>query len=54
MNKLTVIGLAFLLIATLLYFYYENDLTDFLIGFCTVGGIVLIFTGLLRAKRNND
>ena len=54
MNKKIVIGIAFLVIATLLYFYYENDISDFLNGFCFAAGIVLIFSGLVKSKSKND
>ncbi|MFD2910156.1 hypothetical protein ACFSX9_15605 [Flavobacterium ardleyense] len=54
MNKSTIIGIAFLLIATLLHFYYENDITDFLSGFFIGGGVVLLLSSIIKSKNKND
>ena len=54
MNKKIAIGIAFLVIATLLHFYYENDITDFLSGFFIGGGVVLLLSRIIKTKRNND
>jgi Cu/Ag efflux pump CusA len=53
MNKSTIIGIALLLICILLYFSFENDITDLLIGFCSSGGIILLLSGLLKNKPTN-
>ena len=51
MNRIRIIGLIMLIIGIILHFSFENDGTDFLIGILAGGGIILLITGRIKAKK---
>lgn len=53
MNKSRIVGIIMIVIAIVLYFTFENDGNDFLIGFLGGGGLVLLLTDTF-GKKNKD
>ena len=51
MNKARLVGLIMIVIAIVLYFAFENDGNDFLMGFFGGGALALLFSG--RFSRNS-
>ena len=45
MNKVRIIGIAILIIAVIIHFTLENDISEFISGFLFAGGIGLILSG---------
>lgn len=50
MNKARIVGLIMIVIAIVMYFTFENDATDFLVGFFGGGGLGIVFAGSVSKK----
>jgi len=52
MNKIRILGIILLISGIALFLKYNNDGIDFLFGFLSALGLILIVTGKLRNKNN--
>ena len=51
MNKARIVGLIMIVIAVVMHFTFENDSTDFFVGFFGGGGFGILFAGNLARKQ---
>lgn len=51
MNKARYIGLLMMVMGVILHYSFENDGTDFIIGFLAGGGVALLIMGTFATKK---
>lgn len=52
-NKARIVGIIMVVIAIVLYFAFENDGNDFLVGFFGGGGLAILFAGSFGNKKKS-